>query len=427
VSLFTRGRHRRNGVSQIDGPPLFDGDIPPRSGGGRRGVVSVTSDSALRHSAVWACLRIRADLVSTFPIDVFRQVGKQQVEMPKPPVLVEPGGERWDYCDWMYASQFDMDRAGNDFGLITERNALGLPARIDLQSLADVTVIERKETGRLRYRIRGVEYEPEQVWHERQYVVAGLPFGLSPVAYAAWSIGEYLSAQQFALDWFSGGGIPKARMKNIAKIIPPKEATAIKARFQETIDHGGLLVHGRDWEYDMIQAEQAGTEWLEGRKFGLADISRFFGCPADLIEAAVSAGGTITYQNLTNRNLQFLIMHLGPAIARREKNLNKLLPRPRFVKLNTDALLRMDPETRGKMMDAAIAARRLTVTEARELDNRPPLTTEQEAEFARLFGVPRQAQEQGQERTGAPWHWEQVSPLSAVPYPRSPTFGEVNQ
>jgi phage portal protein BeeE len=50
--------------------------------------VHVTPDSALRHSAVWACLRLRADLVSTMPVDVFRRVNGVQVEVPKPPVLI---------------------------------------------------------------------------------------------------------------------------------------------------------------------------------------------------------------------------------------------------------------------------------------------------------------------------------------------------
>jgi HK97 family phage portal protein len=416
VSLFARaGRQRR--VATIDGPPLFDGDIPSRPRK-TRGVASVTADSALRHSAVWACLRIRADLMSTFPLDVYRRVPGApggQVEVPRPPVLVAPGGERWDYQDWMYATQFDLDRAGNTFGLITERNALNLPARIDLQALSDVTVVQKRDTGEIRYRIGKTEYTPDQVWHERQYVVAGLPVGLSPVAHAALSISEYLSAQAFALDWFGAGGVPKARLKNTAKTITPTEADAVKDRYSETVQHGELFVTGKDWEYDMIQAEQAGMEWLEGRKFGLADVARFLGCPADMIEAAVSAGGTITYQNIANKNLQFLIMHLGPAVARREKNLNKLLPAPRFVKLNTDALLRMDPETRARTIRARIDARTLTPNEARELYDQPPLTPEQEQEFARLFGAPRSAPEQAASRASE-WPWEQVSPLSAAPY-----------
>ncbi|WP_281199162.1 hypothetical protein [Micromonospora pallida] len=69
------------------------------------------------------------------------------------------------------------------------------------------------------------------------------------------------------------------------------------------------------------------TQFLESRQFGLTDISRFFGCPADLIDAAVSTG-SITYATITQRNLQFLIMNLGPAVTRRETALGRLVPAP---------------------------------------------------------------------------------------------------
>ena len=106
-------------------------------------------------------------------------------------------------------------------------------------------------------------------------------------------------------------------------------------------------MHGKDYEYDMVQANVAGTEWIEGRRFGLADIARFFQCPADLIDAAVSAPGTLTYASISQRNLQFLIMQLGPAVIRRQNKLSNLLPAPRYVKINTKALLQLDPETQG--------------------------------------------------------------------------------
>lgn len=387
--------------------------LPVRGQTRRAGSVNVNGDTAMRHSAVWAAIRLRADLVSSFPIDCFRKVGDLQVEVPKPPVLVEPGGPEWDYVDWIYATQSDLDRAGNTVGLITQRNALGLPARIELVPISTVSIIQRKGETQIRYRIDGKVYSRDQVWHERQFIVSGLPVGLSPVAYAAWSIGEYLSIQDFALDWFASGGVPKARLRNTAKTITPTEADAVKDRWKASVANGDLFVTGSDWEYDMMQAEAMGTEWLEARKAGSTDIARFFGVPADLIDAAVS-GSSVTYANVTQRNLQFLIMNLGPAVQRREKNLDKLLPRPRFVKLNTDALLRMDPAARAKLIDTRIKNRTLTVSEARELDNRPPLTPEQEAEFARLFGAARTVSEQATRAQLSPW--EQVSPWSAAPY-----------
>jgi HK97 family phage portal protein len=382
VSLF--GRQRR--LYGIAGAQDF---IPGRMPSGTGSVV-VTNDTAMRHSAVWACLRLRADLVSTMPVDVFRMVDGVQVEMPKPPMLVSPGGDRIDILEWMYSSQVDLDRAGNAFGLITERNALGLPNRIDLMPLGTCSVIE-KPGQPLQYRIDGKIYDTNKVWHERQYTVSGLPVGLSPVAYAAWTIGQYQSAQRFATDWYGTGGIPKASLRNVARSeVSQAEAEGVKAKFKAATEGRDLFVTSREWEYTPIQAESVGSEWLEAQKYGVSDIARFFGCPGDLIDAAVSTG-SITYANVTQRNMQFLIMHLGPAVVRRENALSKLLPRPRFVKFNTSALLRMDDITRAQVIKMRLDARTLTPSEARRLDNLPPLTAEDLAEITAVYGPAKPA------------------------------------
>jgi len=359
--------------------------IPSRTGV-RRGTVAVTNETALRHSAVWACLRLRANLVSTMPVDLYRRVLGQQVEMPKPPVLVNPGGEQVDMGEWLYSSQFDLDRAGNCFGLITKTDGRGKPAQIDLLSLGDVTVIVRG--GELyKYRVGHVEYDPSKIWHEKQYTVAGLHVGLSPVAYAAWSIGEYLSIQDFALDWFGNSTVPAAQLKNTKKTLTANEAAAHKERFQASVQSGQPWVTGEDWEYNPLTVANQANQWIEGKQFGIGDIARFFDCPGDLIDAIVT-GGNITYASITQRNLQMLIMHLQPAVTRRERALTRLTPKPQFVKLNTDVLLRMDPATRAATLTGQVAGRILAPSEARAIDDRPPFTESQMAEFDRLFGAP---------------------------------------
>lgn len=358
------------------------------------GGVLVTTDTAMRHSAVWACLRIRGDLVSTMPVDVYRRVNGVQVEVPKPLVLVNPGGQRVGMTEWMYSTQVDLDRAGNCFGLITERSGVvgpdgrGLPARIDLLALSDVTV--RAQGAEItKYIVAGVEYDPWDVWHEKQFTVAGLPLGLSPVAYAAWTIEESLNAQKFARDWFAGGAVPLAELVNKAKTINKAEAKIAKDHFRASVADGDLFVHGMDWEYKPIQAVAQQSAFIEAREFGLTDIARFFGVPSDLIDAAVSTG-SITYASITQRNLQFLTLQLGPAITRREEALSRgLVPGPRYVKLNRGALLAMDPEARARTVQTRIASRTLAPSEARELEDLPPFTEAQMAEFDRLFGAPR--------------------------------------
>lgn len=394
MGLFSGPRERTGGRSarQLFGITGAGDLIPPRPFQ-RSGAPVVTHDSALRHSAVWACLRQRADLISTFPVDVFRRVAGMQYQCPVPPVLQDPdphpaaGGDT-GLLQWLYSSQMDLDRAGNAIGLIRQRDGFGLPSRIELAPATQTAVIVKN--GRIdSYRINGSLYDPSVIWHERAYTVPGLFVGLSPVAYAAWAIGEYMSVQEFATDWFTGGAVPRARLRNTAKTLDSVEALKVKEAWRASISAGEPFVHGNDWEYDLLQAVSASSDWIEAKKFSITDIARFFGVPSDLIDSApTGVSRVLTYANISQRNLQLLIMNLGPAIIRREAALSRLLVKPRYVKFNTDALLRLDPQTRAQAIQTQIDSRVLAPSEARELDNRPPFTTAQEQEFYTLFGYP---------------------------------------
>lgn len=355
----------------------------------------VTDDRAMRHSVVWACLRLQAGLVSTFPVDQYRDVLGIQTEYgPLPPILTDPGGAKVGMIDWLAMTQLDLGRAGNTVGLIVERNSMrspyypdGLPSRIEMQPAAACAYIKYKDKPP-QWRIDGKLYDPRQVYHERANVIAGLDVGLPTVLYAALAIGEGLSMQQHGLDWFGHGGIPKARMRNVAKRLQPQEIATAKQWYADTVNNGDVLVTGNDWEYDFIQSQNAGMEFIEGRKLSGADVCRYFDTPADLVDVQASSGGSITYANITQRNLQYLIYHLGPMVRRREEALSRLLPRPRYVKLNTDALLRMDPQTRQEVMRSKIESWFLTNSEARALDDRPPLTPAQRTEMVEIYGRP---------------------------------------
>lgn len=345
---------------------------------------AVPTVKALTVGAVWACLRLRSNLMSCFPVDVFRRVEGFQVEVPKPPVVLFPGGARCDWSEWIYSTQFDLDRVGNCFGLIMARDGSGIPSLIQLVGAEDVTVQVR--SGALAgYRIGSTVHDPLDVWHEKQYTMAGLHVGLSPLAYAALTIGEFGSLRDFATSWFQNNAMPGAVLKNNARTIARDNADEMKDRYRSTVDAGGLFVIGQDWDFSMMTAAQSTSQWVDGKSFDVVDICRFFDVPADVIDAAVM-GQNITYANLTQRNLQLLIHHLAPAIGRRERALsNGLLSDPRYLKLNTDALLRMDPAGRSAMFAEQIASRQRTPNECRQLDNFGPLTDSQYSEFDRLF------------------------------------------
>lgn len=345
----------------------------------------VTRERALTHSAVWACLRLRADLISTMPVDVFRRVGGVQVEQNKPPILVNPGGSQnvlWD--EFMYSTQTDLDGVGNTVGIVLARDGLGLPSVIELVDIDTVSFIG-KGTRIEKVRVGRDEYDYSQVWHERQYTRSGSPVGLSPIGHAAMALNGYLSAQEFAADWFNNATLPGGHLKNTAKKLDKPAASLAKESFKSSVQAGDIWVSGNDWEYTMLSAKASESQFLEQQQWSVTEACRYLGVPGDMIDAD-RASGSITYANITQRNLQLLIVNLGPAIVRRENKLSYgLLPRPRYLKLNTAALLRMDLKSRYEGYKIGVDGRWLPPSRILELENMPPLTPEEEAEFARLF------------------------------------------
>ena len=355
-----------------------DAGLPSRGSGSSGGQVS-TKD-AMQTSAVWACLQLRASLESTLPVDCYKKHtgSTRQFPVPTPDVLVTPDtwgeGQPMDIVDWLASTRLDLDRYGNTFGVITSKDGNGLPREIHLVAASDVSV--RGKGSRItKYRIGAKEYDPDEIWHERQYTEAGSPLGLSPIAHAARTLATYTSALQFTLDWFDRGATPSMVVRSTERNFDAEEASKTKRRLSAAMQNGEPAVVGKEWDVQIQSARAKDIAFLELMNHSVIDIARFFGMPGDLIDAAVS-GQSVTYANISQRNLQFLIMNFGPAIVRREKALSRLVPGRGFVKLNTEGLLRMDPETRRRLLIEEYLAGLKTKDEAREFENMPPMPIE---------------------------------------------------
>lgn len=348
----------------------------------------VARSEAMRHSAVWACLRLRADLISTMPLDVFRRVGGVQVEVTKPKVMLTPGGESLRWMEFVYSTQIDLDSVGNTVGVVLERDSAGKPVTIELADINEVTFkgrgarLECVQIGRREY-----DNPARDIWHEKQFTVSGSPIGLSPTANAARAINLGLSASEFMGNWFDNSVVPGGHLKNVSRRLNKAEASAIKANFEASVRAGEVWVSGNDWEYSMVAAKASESGFLDSMNLSLSDVTRFFGVPGDMIDAPQN-GSAVTYANITQRNLQLLITNIGPAINRREEAWSYgLLPAPRYAKLNTSALLRMDDKTRMEMHGIAITNRIYPPSRALDFENLPPLTDAEKAEFATLFPI----------------------------------------
>lgn len=382
MSLFFRGapQQRDSTVAQM---------LADRTSG-RSGTAQISTDQAMRHSVVWAATRLRADVVSMMPIDTYKRLSDGTlVEVPTAPVLISPDNFADDQptpiSDWIYAGQWALDSWGNSIGIIRTINATTkIPTQIELVP-ADMIRLTIKGTRITQYKIAGERVDARHIWHERQFLVPGLPFGLSPITYAVMSLAGAINAQTFIQDFFAHGGVPAAHLKNIEKELDPVKSARVKQRFKAAVGAGDVFVSGRDWTYEPISVKAAESGFLQQIDATSRDICRFLGAPADLIDVQ-SGGSSITYANITQRNLQFLTLNMGASIKRREDALGRLTPKPHFVKLNRSAVLAMDDKTRADIFKLKIDSRTLTPDQARAIEDNEPLTEADYAQFDRLFG-----------------------------------------
>lgn len=361
--------------------------VPPRSSSsGLFGNTTVTDENARKSSAKWAAIRLRADLVSTMPILVKRTNPDWSISRLAGPSVLDGIGGPISTEEWLYSSQSDLDETGNAIGVIEERDPYsGRPTWVRL--VQSKTVVVRSRDGQVTYHIGSQRYDPFDIWHEKQFTVPGLAVGLSPLAYAAMSLGHNLSALQFGLQYFQTAGLPTVHLKNTEQTIQPLEAETVKARYEATMRERGVLVTGKDWDIDIAAVNAEESQFLETLNASNQDIARFFGVPGDVIDVNPT-GSSITYANITQKFLSLLVLNMQPALVRRERKFTRdLLPNKQFSKFDTNELLRLDPTSDAAMQAMLVAGRIMAPSEARAHYELPPFTAEQIDEIHDLVGA----------------------------------------
>lgn len=342
-----------------------------------------TQDTALRNSVWWACLMLRADVLSSFPLDVFRPAaGGLLTPVTRPGEFFSTPAPGLDRTEYMFGTSMDLDRYGNSVDIIRGRNAYGKITEIEPVTMGSQVRAVVNGAKVVKWRIGQEEYDPSDIWHQKQYTVKGQPLGLPTLAYSAYTMGIYNSAQQFALDWFGLGASPRGVLKsNKSDNVSASVRHAAKDQFKAATMAGDIFVTGREWEWTPAAADSMSPNFLAQQAESSRDVCRFLGVSASMVDVEVSTGN-ITYANITQANLQWLITKIGPATERMQRSwTTHCTPEPWVVKFNTDALLRMDPQTRSTVLLAQLAAKAKTPTEVRALDNLPPYTPDQIAEL----------------------------------------------
>jgi len=349
------------------------------------GTGPITEDEALHNAAAWACIDVLATTVSSLPIDVVLATAGARLPTLPPAVITRPS-PLVSRRVWLYQLMYSLLTDGNAFGWVGNNLDRDLnPTRIDLMHASGVTNRTVRDDGVAVVTIRGkgeqALWPHGPVWHVAgKMIPPGSPFALSPLDYAGTSLTAALQAEGYGARFFTDGGHPSAILHS-DKELDEGMAKRIKASFYAAIRPGSreVAVMGSGLQYTQVQSDPNNTQFIELIRFAVEQACRFWRVPPAMVYSAVS-GQSVTYANVSQADLHYLKHSADGYLLAIEEAFSAIVAAPRIVKLNRDAFLKSDPETRLKIHKLALDARLRTVNEARVLED--------EAGFGPEFDVP---------------------------------------
>lgn len=342
-------------------------------------------EGAARLVPVYAAWRLIADQFTATPWHAYREGsdGSRQRLSSQPRLIADPSPAGLRITTWKTQCIVSVLSRGNAYGYLTD--AGGWPnGTIWLRP--DRMSVDEEGTAP-EYYYEGRRVDRARIVHIPWIVPPGKFVGLSPIGMfrAMLETGHY--AQNTARDWFANGAIPGVHLKNTVKeTLDAKEAQIAKDRYRESVIGRDVLATGADWDVNVIGIPADEARFIETLKLTANQVASIYGVPPEMIGG--ETGSSLTYATVEQNMLNFATLTMRPWFTRVEDAFTALLPKPQYVKFNLDSITRADLKTR---MEAHEIAQRIgleTNDEGRELEDRPPLTPEQKAEWLQVWKAP---------------------------------------
>jgi HK97 family phage portal protein len=328
---------------------------------------SVTPETATHLVPVFASIRHIVDFCSTLPVVSYRKVGPDRIQISPPRLIAGLDAEgRPGTVSWLGQAFYGMATRGNAVGWINTSDAFGFPTSVSWLGHGDWSFDEQAR----QWYVFGRPVASSNLLHIPWIVPPGKVLGLSPIEHFAEAISAGLSAQEYA-DVQRGGGAPPSILKNNAKVLEPGQAALVKERLVSSLRKHEPFVTGADWDFTTVSIPPNHAQFIETLKMTANQTAAIYGI--DPTEVGGTPGGSLTYNTEELRQIN-RAANMRPYIERFERAVNRVLPARQFIKLNTDATVRTDVRTRTEVVGAQIKDGRLSVNEARSLDDKPPVT-----------------------------------------------------
>ena len=345
--------------------------------------IPVTPQSAMRVTAVYACVTLISETLAALPLHVLKREGKISAKATSHPLYrimhdqPAPGVTSFEWREMMIGS---TALRGDAFARIVIRQNGQVEALPVID--ADHISVERDENGLPRYRWTPNGTGPQQILFDDE--VLRIPhklhngvFSQSPIAVHKSTIGNSLASSQYLQSFFQNSAQPKGALVSPGEI-NKEAALALRKSWEDR--HMGphnagritILDGGLKWEQIGLSHDDA--QYIELQQFSISDIARIFLVPPHKIGDLSKA----TFSNIEHQGIDFVVSTILRWVRRNESRYDLYLlseadRRAGFhIAFDLKGLLRGDAKARGELYKVLFFLGAMSPNEIRAAEDMNP-------------------------------------------------------
>lgn len=318
--------------------------------------VEVTETNALTNTAVFACINVISKIMASVPLNMYERLErgkKKAIDNPLFGIMHDAVNPETPSYTWRETAQGHILTWGNSYSQKVFNNVGRLK---ELWLLRPDRMTVARVDGQLKY-IYLLQSGEKKVFNKEEILhIPGFGFdgmvGYSPITLASDAIGLGKAEEQFGARFYGSGTHPSVVFKypvgqNLGKDPDSEFLKSLKDGYEGLGKSHKTMVLEDGLEMEQLGVNPADAQFLEGRRFQVEEIARFFQVPQHMI-GHLEHGD---FSNIEQQSLEFVKYTMQPWFKRWESYLNlNLIPEKDkgklFFEFNIDGLLRGDIKTR---------------------------------------------------------------------------------
>ncbi|AND13346.1 phage portal protein [Proteus vulgaris] len=341
----------------------------------------VTADNALQLSAVWSCVRLLSESISTLPLKIYQTKADGSRELakhhPAYTVLCRKPNAEMTPSRFMLMVVASLCLRGNAF---IEKCYIGKKL-VSLQPLLPQNMtVKRLENGQLEYTYTMPKSNKrvipvKNMMHIRGFGMDGV-CGMIPIQIGRDVIGTALSTDEAAGKVFENGLQTSGLLtsKNALKADQRERLRKHLMTFTGSKNAGKVMILEADLSYQNVTMNPETAQLLQSRGFSIEEICRWFRVPPFMVGHADKQSSWAS--SVEGMNMQFLTNTLRPLLVNIEQEINRCLldsDDDYYAEFSVEGLLRADSAGRSAYYTTALQNGWMSRNDVRRLENLPPI------------------------------------------------------